>query len=248
MIKQQYKNRLFILGIFCLSIIPFFIAWGLINHSDSLESLKGRTNNGKLITPVITTKNSDFSGLDPFSDRNLAELPRHWLLVNVMPNGHCNEICLESLLKTRQLRLMLNKDLSRTRRIVFVFKELVEESAKQYWLKDMLLSKLRQSEKLEDAELFSRLMHEENKLDDVMVKKLIGQDSPEFALNSDLIRIKPSTDLARIIANLHKGQVPEGMLLLIDPLGNVMMQYEPGFDPYKVKSDLMQLLKVSQIG
>jgi hypothetical protein len=245
MINQQYKNRLFILGIFCLSIIPFFIAWGLINHS---ESLRGRTNNGKLINPIITTKSSDFSGLDPFSDRNLAELPGHWLLVNVMPNNRCNEICLESLLKTRQLRLMLNKDLSRTRRIVIVFKDLIDDSANQYWLKDMLLSKLRQSETPEDAALFSRLMHEENKLDDAMVKKLIGQENPEFALHSDLIRIKPSADLIRAIANLNKGQVPEGMLLLIDPLGNLMMQYEPGFDPYKVKSDLMQLLRVSQIG
>jgi hypothetical protein len=38
------------------------------------------------------------------------------------------------------------------------------------------------------------------------------------------------------------------MLLLIDPLGNIMMQYEPGFDPYKVKNDLMHLLRASQIG
>jgi len=38
------------------------------------------------------------------------------------------------------------------------------------------------------------------------------------------------------------------MLLLIDPQGNVMMRYEPGFDPYKVKNDLLHLLKISQIG
>lgn len=35
---------------------------------------------------------------------------------------------------------------------------------------------------------------------------------------------------------------------LMDPLGNIMMQYESGFDPYKVKSDLHKLLKISQIG
>ena len=34
----------------------------------------------------------------------------------------------------------------------------------------------------------------------------------------------------------------------MDPMGNLMMQYEPGFDPYKVKSDLMHLLRISQIG
>jgi hypothetical protein len=26
------------------------------------------------------------------------------------------------------------------------------------------------------------------------------------------------------------------------------MQYDPGFDPYKVKSDLVHLLRISQIG
>jgi hypothetical protein len=42
--------------------------------------------------------------------------------------------------------------------------------------------------------------------------------------------------------------VPDGMLFLIDPLGNLMMQYEPGFNTYKVKDDLMHLLRISQIG
>lgn len=39
-----------------------------------------------------------------------------------------------------------------------------------------------------------------------------------------------------------------GHLLLMDPLGNVMMQYPADFDPYGVLKDLMHLLKVSQIG
>jgi hypothetical protein len=34
----------------------------------------------------------------------------------------------------------------------------------------------------------------------------------------------------------------------IDPLGNVMMKYAPDFNPYDAKSDLMHLLKISQIG
>jgi hypothetical protein len=42
--------------------------------------------------------------------------------------------------------------------------------------------------------------------------------------------------------------MPEGMLFLIDPLGNLMMQYEAGFNTYKVKDDLMHLLRISQIG
>jgi hypothetical protein len=42
--------------------------------------------------------------------------------------------------------------------------------------------------------------------------------------------------------------VAGGHLLLMDPLGNVMMQYPADFDPYGVLKDLVHLLKASQIG
>jgi hypothetical protein len=54
--------------------------------------------------------------------------------------------------------------------------------------------------------------------------------------------------LAKKLASIRQGLVPDGMLFLIDPLGNVMMHYEPGFNAYKVKDDLMHLLRISQIG
>lgn len=63
-----------------------------------------------------------------------------------------------------------------------------------------------------------------------------------------LLKMKPGASLAKKIADIRTGNVPDGMLFLMDPLGNLMMQYEPGFDPYKVKSDLTHLLKFSQIG
>jgi hypothetical protein len=43
-------------------------------------------------------------------------------------------------------------------------------------------------------------------------------------------------------------ELTSGMLILMDPLGNLMMQYKAGFDPYAVKSDLKKLLRISQIG
>ena len=63
-----------------------------------------------------------------------------------------------------------------------------------------------------------------------------------------LLKVKPSAALSTKITKIRNGAIPDGMLLLMDPLGNLMMQYEPGFDPYKVKSDLMHLLRISQIG
>jgi hypothetical protein len=245
MINQQKKNRLLILIIFAMTFIPFMIAWGLKEHP---ELLSGKTNHGQLITPPITTERRDFSGFDTFSADNIKELAGHWLIVNVIPNNQCNEQCLEALLKTRQLRLMLNKDLPRTRRIVMVYNQIDQELANQLWLKDALLWRLRQGESKGDKMLYSSLLREENKIDDRLVSKLLGQENNAHVLNSDLIRVVPNDSVKNKIAGLRQGRIADGMLFLMDPLGNFMMQYEPGFDPYQVKSDLMHLLRSSQIG
>jgi hypothetical protein len=50
------------------------------------------------------------------------------------------------------------------------------------------------------------------------------------------------------LRQVKPGGMPDGMLFLLDPLGNLMMYYEPGFDPYDVVHDLKKLLTVSQIG
>jgi hypothetical protein len=143
---------------------------------------------------------------------------------------------------------MLNKEFSRTRRVVIIFKEVPEVSASQWWLKDALLWRLRQTKNPVDDALFNSLLREENTLEEAKVKQLIGNEDRETALKSDLIKIKPSESLLKKITAIRTDNIPDGMLFLIDPLGNIMMQYEPGFDPYKVKNDLMHLLRASQIG
>lgn len=40
----------------------------------------------------------------------------------------------------------------------------------------------------------------------------------------------------------------EGVVILLDPLGNLVLWYDTGFDPYKLVKDLKHLLKASQIG
>jgi len=54
--------------------------------------------------------------------------------------------------------------------------------------------------------------------------------------------------LAAKIKKLLGSGVQEGQILLMDPLGNLMMQYKSGFDPYEIKRDLKKLLRISQIG
>lgn len=196
--NQKNKNHILILVIFGMSVIPFLIAWGL---KENPQLLNGQTNKGQLITPPLTTERGDLSGFDRFSSDNMSELSGHWLLVNIIPNSGCNEACIEAIHKTKQLRLMLNKELTRTRRVALVLKNIAPEIADKWW-----------------------------------------QDDPT------LLRIKASDGLIKKMTEIKQGTIPEGMLLLMDPLGNLMMQYEPGFDPYDVKSDLMHLLRISQIG
>lgn len=196
---NQQQNRRTILIIFGLSIIPFGIAWYLSSHPQWVTM---GTNNGQLIIPVVTTERTEMTAFDTFSKHNKKELSAHWLLVNIIPDKHCNALCIEAIYKTRQLRLMLNKDLTRVRRVVLLFKDNGLEITKNSWWQ-------------EDT----RLLH-----------------------------FKPTASLITKFEQIIKGSVAEGMLFLIDPLGNIMMYYEPKFDPYKVKRDLKKLLTISQIG
>ncbi len=196
--NKQQRNRLIIMLLFGIALVPFMLAWIMDGKAPFIA---GKTNKGQLITPIIATERSDLVGFDNFSADNIAELKGHWVLLNVVPQADCGKICLEAIHKTKQLRLMLNKDLTRTRRAVVFFKDVSPETANQ-WLQD----------------------------------------------DKVLLKVKPSATLAEKIAKIRNGAIPEGMLFLMDPAGNLMMQYEPGFDPYKVKSDLMHLLRISQIG
>ena len=196
--KQLKKNRNLILLIFAMGVIPFCIAWYLVINPQILTS---RTNRGDLIIPVITTERTDLTAFDQFSADNIKELPGHWLMINVIPGKHCNEICTQAIYKSRQLRLMLNKDLIRTRRIVVLMDEVSATVAASWWEND-----------------------------------------------ARLLRMTPSASLRKSLKSIDNGNIADGELFLMDPLGNLMMRYKSGFDPYDVKKDLHKLLKVSQIG
>ena len=198
MINQQNKNRTIILGLFAMVIFPFAIAWLLGGNAPFIG---GKMNKGQLIAPAIATDRRDLIGLDAFSTDNITELNGHWVMLNVVPEADCNLVCLEAIHKTKQLRLMLNKDLTRTRRAVIFFKNVTPETI-NHWLEN----------------------------------------------DKVLLRVKPSMAMAKKITDITNGKLTDGMLLLMDPLGNLMMQYGRDFDPYKVKSDLMHLLRISQIG
>jgi predicted nucleic acid-binding Zn ribbon protein len=195
---QQKKNRQIILILFAMALLPFLLA---LLFKVKPELLQGRTNYGRLIVPPVMTEASELAGFDAFSNDNIHELGAHWLIVNVIPHRECNAVCLDALHKTKQIQLMLNKDLPRTRRVALLLDNPDAKLAESWW----------QDEKA-------------------------------------LLRVKPSPSFLKKLNGIKPEGFPDGALLLMDPLRNLMMQYEPGFDPYKVKSDLTHLLKISQIG
>ncbi len=196
--EQLNKNRRIILILFALSVIPFVIAWYMSQHP---EWMKTGTNKGELITPVVVTERSELTGFDEFSRENISELSGHWVLVNIIDNKECDKVCQDALLKTRQLRLMMNKDLTRIRRMVVLMEQVDPQVASRWWQKDLRLLRVVPSSSFKEK-----------------IRKIIGQ------------------------------QHNSGWLILMDPLGNLMMKYQPGFDPYDVKKDLGKLLRISQIG
>lgn len=179
-----------------MAIIPFSIAWYL---ADNPSGLKLGTNNGELISPVITTELTDFSGYDQFSADNLKELQGHWVMINFVTDKQCPAACQDALYKTHQISLMMGKDIARIRRLVVMPEYPQEPVLNQTWQEDARLLKIKLSpsllEKFKQAQAFQ-----------------------------------------------------DASLLIMDPLGNLMMRYAVGYDPYKVRNDLSKLLRISQIG
>jgi hypothetical protein len=71
--------------------------------------------------------------------------------------------------------------------------------------------------------------------------------SKQWQEDGRLLKVVPSTTLQEIIAKVA-AKDEQGSLLIMDPLGNLMMKYPAGYDPYKVRNDLSKLLRISQIG
>ncbi len=79
---------------------------------------------------------------------------------------------------------------------------------------------------------------------------VVGDNVASSRLDNDgaLLRVRPGKSFIARVSSVLGGPLDQGMLLLMDPLGNLMMWYPSGFDPYRVKKDMKKLLNVSQIG
>lgn len=234
MTNQKKKNQRTIIILALMTLVPFSFAWLLTMDSDFRP---GSTNNGDLIIPIITTERAELTGIDQFSINNIDELKGHWVMLNIIPAEHCNKVCSEAIHATKQIRLMINKDLTRIRRAVIVLQGEQQADYSSWRAQGERVLKT----KIEEL----RFLNEPRKSVTEVRKKL---QTPWWEKDYRLLKVKPSTVLATKVRQLLGTEKLDGQLILMDPLGNLMMQYKSGFDPYAVKKDIKKLLRISQIG
>ena len=194
--KPRWQSRALIVVIALTAVVPFTLAWYYARHPELIEKT---SNYGSLIQPV---RQLDVVSLLSKPLRTLDELGQirgRWLLLQAAA-GDCGPECADTLHKTHQGWLMLNKEMPRVKRLLLV--EPSSGAAESHAVKG------------DDALLIAGS-------DPAMMRELAA------ALG------KPLTD---------------GMVVLLDPLGNLVLWYDGGFDPYKMVKDLKHLLKASQIG
>lgn len=112
---SNFRGRLLIIAVALLTFGPFTLAWYMAKHPEWL----GKTSNyGELITPPLPIGFGDLQADPASADVTLAELKGRWVLVHMVHQGRCEEICLEALHRGKQVWLRLNKDLPRVRRLL----------------------------------------------------------------------------------------------------------------------------------
>lgn len=123
---NAWRNRLLILSIALLCILPFSFAWYLAKNPQLLKS-RQTTNLGHLVSPA---RPLDYDGFtqSPLATANLAEIKGHWVIVQVVGAPDCAAPCLETLQKTAKVRSLLNKDTYRVRHLLLFLEAANAES------------------------------------------------------------------------------------------------------------------------
>lgn len=198
--RLQRRSRTQLLLMFVLFLAPPVGAWFAWQYFGD-HGAASTTNAGTLVAPARPLRVTGLvdAGGDALTD---ADLRGHWTYVLFAPAG-CDKRCQQQLYLTRQIRLAMNKDTRRVRRL------LVLDSPPSAHLAQLLAD--------EHTDL-------------------------EWAVRGD--------GAAPLLERFHgSGFAPTGeQTFLVDPLGNLMMFYDPAVPAKGMMKDLRKLLKVSQVG
>lgn len=199
--KQVNRNRLKLLGVFGIALVPVIAA--AVMYFGGVALPTGKTNKGNLLLPpMVLSEQSAISSLlsDDIKKEGL------WVLM-LTGTGECIDVCLERLHTLRQVNVAMGRELSRVGR---------------FYVGDMT-------------------------------------DNDQQVVLSDYPKLKFYNASASALEILEQqavdksGLKPESIesnwnVWLIDPLGNVVLQYGLENDGYDMIGDLKKLLKLSNIG
>jgi hypothetical protein len=115
--NPQWRSRAVIVVIALLSIVPFGLAWYVAKHPEGWIS--GTSNYGALIAPPRPLDYAELFAHPVSPVASLPDIKGRWVLLQVAP-GPCGAACAETLHKTRQVRLMANKEIPRIKRLLLV--------------------------------------------------------------------------------------------------------------------------------
>jgi hypothetical protein len=113
------RNRLLIVSIILISALPFGAAWYLSQHTELVHD-RQKSNYGHFVSPPLPLDYAELLQNPVSAVDSLSEVKGRWVLVQLVTASGCDSACLETSHKTAQLRLMLNKEISRVRRLLLV--------------------------------------------------------------------------------------------------------------------------------
>jgi len=109
--KQVNRNRLKLLGVFGVALVPVITA--AVMYFGGIALPTGKTNKGNLLWPPIVL--SEQSAISPLVGEDIKK-EGLWVLM-LTGTGECVDVCLERLHTLRQVNVAMGKELSRVGRL-----------------------------------------------------------------------------------------------------------------------------------
>ena len=114
--SKVWRSRAMIVAIALITAVPFGVAWYYVRHPELIEA---RSNYGMLFNPPVAVDVAEILARPLGRSNEFPEIKGRWVLLQVAGEA-CAEPCASVLHKTHQVRLMLNKEIPRVRRVLLV--------------------------------------------------------------------------------------------------------------------------------
>jgi len=107
------RNRLTLIGLFALALVPLTGAYWLYQSTRSATPWS-TTNRGELLVPIRSVADLSLHSAD--ASVSLVDSGEWWLVT--VSNGTCEDACEQAVFQLRQLHVLLGKDADRVKRAV----------------------------------------------------------------------------------------------------------------------------------